>query len=147
MRCPNPVAEISNVNIIIADYGDAPIEGTRITFSCLQGLILSGSNTSTCMGDGNWEPDLKAIQCNGELISMITYIQFISLFAAYCGPPIANSNVSVNFSSTLEDSLLTFQCKDGLLPEDVFTARCYQNGSWIPNPSGHTCATSSAGIQ
>ena len=55
--------------------------------------------------------------------------------------------ISLNYSSTLEDSLLTFQCKDGLLPDDVFTARCYRNGSWIPNPSGHVCATSSAGVK
>lgn len=56
-----------------------------------------------------------------------------------------NSNVSVNYSSTLEDSLVTFQYEDGLLPDDVFRARCYKNGTWIPNPSSHVCATSSAG--
>ena len=75
------------------------------------------------------------------------YSCLISLFTADCGHPIVNSNVSLNYSSTLEDSLLTFQCKDGLFPEDVFTASCYQNGSWIPNPSSHTCANSSAGRQ
>ena len=75
VRCPNPAAVISNGNIIISNYGD-PIEGTIITLSCLHGLILIGSNTSACMGNGNWEPDLKGIQCNGELISMITYVQF-----------------------------------------------------------------------
>ena len=56
-----------------------------------------------------------------------------------------NSNVSLNYSSTLEDSLLIFQCKKGLFPDNIFIARCYQNGSWIPNPSDHACATSSAG--
>ena len=55
------------------------------------------------------------------------------------------SNISLNYTSTVEDSLLTFQCEDGLFPDDVFTARCYRNGSWIPNPSSHTCTTSSAG--
>ena len=38
-----------------------------------------------------------------------------------------------------------FWCKDGLLPDGVFIARCYRNGSWIPNPSSHTCGTLSAG--
>ena len=157
VRCYNPV--VSNGNIIISDYGDPPIEGTIITLSCLHGLILTGSNTSTCMGNGDWEPDLKRMQCKSELISIIdyvyriciVYVQLISLYnyTADCGHPILNSNVSLNYSSTLEDSLLTFQCKDGLFPEDVFTASCYQNGSWIPNPSGHACATSisSAGRQ
>ena len=106
---------ISNsIDITILDYGDPPIEGTSITLSGLHGLILIGSNTSTCMGNGNWEPDLKRMRCNGELISiilMIKYVQFSSLFAADCGPPIASSNVSLNYSSTLEDSPLTFQCK------------------------------------
>ena len=51
----------------------------------------------------------------------------------------------MNYSSTLEDSLLTFQCDGALLPKGVFTARCYGNGSWIPNPLNHVCATSSAG--
>ena len=63
-----------------------------------------------------------------------------------CDTPVVNSNVSLNYSSTLEDSLLTFQCKDGLLPDDVFTSRCYRNLSWIPNPSSHACATTSAGV-
>ena len=65
--------------------------------------------------------------------------------AVTCDTPMANSNVNLNYSSTLEDSLLTFQCKDGLLPEDMFTSRCYRNRTWIPDPSGHACATSSAG--
>jgi hypothetical protein len=55
------------------------------------------------------------------------------------------NNINLNYNSTLEDSLLTFQCDDGLFPKDLFAARCYRNGSWIPNPSGHMCATSSAG--
>ena len=56
-----------------------------------------------------------------------------------------NSNITLKYNSTLEDSLLMFQCDDGLIPEDLFTARCYKNGSWIPNPSSHICSNSSAG--
>ena len=63
-----------------------------------------------------------------------------------CQIPVVNSNVSLALNSTLEDSLLTFQCKDGLYPNDVLTARCYSNRTWIPNPSGHVCATSLEGI-
>ena len=55
------------------------------------------------------------------------------------------NNVSLNYASTLEGSLLTFECEDGLFPDAVFTARCYRNGSWIPNPLNHVCVTSLAG--
>ena len=74
MRCSNPAAVFSNGNIIVSDYGDPPIEGISITFSCLHGLILIGSNSSTCMENGNWVPDLNGIQCIGELISIILKI-------------------------------------------------------------------------
>ena len=55
------------------------------------------------------------------------------------------NNITLKYNSTLEDSLLTFQCDDGLIPENLFTARCYRNGNWIPNPSNHICSNSSAG--
>ena len=62
-----------------------------------------------------------------------------------CTIPMVNSNISLNYSSTLEDSLLIFQCEEGLFPCGVFIARCHRNGTWIPNPSNHKCTTSSAG--
>ena len=65
-------------------------------------------------------------------------------YIADCSIPMVNSNISLNYGSTLENSLLTFQCKDGLLPNDVFTSRCYRNQTWIPDPLNHVCATSLA---
>ena len=38
-------------------------EGTTMTLSCLSGLVLVGSNTSTCMGNGQWEPDPRKVEC------------------------------------------------------------------------------------
>ena len=35
------------------------VEGTSVTFSCPPGLVLTGPNTSTCMRNGEWEPDPK----------------------------------------------------------------------------------------
>ena len=40
-------------------------EGTNITFNCSSGLELVGPNTSTCMGNGKWEPDPKEVECRG----------------------------------------------------------------------------------
>ena len=50
-------------------------------------------------------------------------------------------NVSVNYSSTLEGSTLQFSCVEGYLPNDVFTATCHPNGSWVPDPTSHVCTT------
>ena len=43
------------------------LEGTNITFSCPPGLILTGPNTSTCMRNGNWEPNPQRVKCLGEI--------------------------------------------------------------------------------
>ena len=38
-------------------------EATTITLSCPPGSILTGSNTSTCMDNGEWEPDPRLVEC------------------------------------------------------------------------------------
>ena len=46
---------------------DWPVsEGTNATLSCPPGLILSGPNIITCMGNGEWVPDLREVECKGE---------------------------------------------------------------------------------
>jgi hypothetical protein len=42
------------------------IEGCTITFSCPPGLELNGSNSATCTGDGEWEPDPSWLTCNNS---------------------------------------------------------------------------------
>ena len=37
-------------------------------FSCAYGLELIGSTISTCMGNGEWEPDPRGVKCKGENI-------------------------------------------------------------------------------
>ena len=34
-----------------------------MTLSCLPGLVQIGPNLSVCMENGEWEPDLRAVQC------------------------------------------------------------------------------------
>ena len=44
---------------------DTFLEGTNITFTCSPGLVLTGPNTSTCMGNGEWEPNPREVECKG----------------------------------------------------------------------------------
>ena len=50
---------------------DPALEGRNITYTCLPGQILNGSNSSTCMRNGKWEPDLGAVECIGELFTLL----------------------------------------------------------------------------
>ena len=39
------------------------IEGISVTFSCPPGLVLTGPIISTCMRNGEWEPDPRYVKC------------------------------------------------------------------------------------
>ena len=65
VKCPRPA---SDNPVIIEGYRSPAIEGTTITLRCSTGLILTGSTTATCKGNGEWEPNLKGTMCKGELI-------------------------------------------------------------------------------
>ena len=73
MTCPQAQSASDN-SIIVSSYRNPAIDGTTITFSCPDGLILTGSNTSTCTGNGEWEPELKGIRCKGKSIIPKTVI-------------------------------------------------------------------------
>ena len=45
------------------------IEGSNVTFSCPPELVLIGPNSSTCMGNGEWEPDPRGVKCLGINLS------------------------------------------------------------------------------
>ena len=52
-----------------------------------------------------------------------------------CGIPIFNGNVNVSYSSTLENSTLTFQCNT---PNSTFIGIiCQADGTWSIDRSGH----------
>ena len=52
--------------IRITHYRAPAIEGTHIYFNCPGGLLLSGPNSSTCMGNGEWEPAPQEVECKGD---------------------------------------------------------------------------------
>ena len=53
------------------DYPALDVEGASVTFACPPGLMLSGPNTSTCIGNGEWEPDPRDVECKSKLILVI----------------------------------------------------------------------------
>ena len=45
---------------------DSVLVDTNATFSCPPGLVFSGPMKSTCMENGEWEPDPREVDCIGE---------------------------------------------------------------------------------
>ena len=62
-KCTNPM-ELTNASAV--GYEDPAQEGQTITFTCPPGQMLNGSTYSTCMGNGEWEPDPGDVECIGE---------------------------------------------------------------------------------
>ena len=67
-NCGNPLGEyFDNSTILVVGYSNPALEGDIVLFSCSQlGFLLNGSNVSTCMGNGKWEPDPRVLECKGE---------------------------------------------------------------------------------
>ena len=36
------------------------------------------------------------------------------------------------------------RCREGLSPADVVATRCYDNGTWIPDPTDFQCTSSTS---
>ena len=54
-------------NALAVGYVDPAREGQTIIFICPRGQILNGSNSFTCMGNGEWEPDPGEVECIGGM--------------------------------------------------------------------------------
>ena len=75
VRCANPFRGVMREDSVklVAYSGDKEsdifVEGGNVTFTCPSGLVLTGPNTSTCMGNGEWEPDLHTgqLSCKGDM--------------------------------------------------------------------------------
>ena len=63
-KCSYPLVE--NLGVLVMEYSDPILEGTSATFGCPPNLVLVGSNTSTCMENGQWNPDPANVACKGE---------------------------------------------------------------------------------
>ena len=49
--------------VMVNDYSSPLLEGTNITLRCPSGYEINGSNTSTCLDSGLWEPDPGEVEC------------------------------------------------------------------------------------
>ena len=57
-----------------------------------------------------------------------------------CGEPVAaDGMVMHNYTTTFEESSITFTCEDGLLPNVTITATCTGKGHWTTDPATYTC--------
>ena len=70
-KCNDPM---SLTNALAVGYVDPAREGQTIRFTCQSGQILNGSNSSTCTGNGKWEPDPGEVECTGTSVSMSTSV-------------------------------------------------------------------------
>ena len=67
-NCGNPLDQtLDNFTLLAIGYTIPALEGDSVIFSCPLGLAINGSNMSTCMENGKWEPDPKEVECKGEL--------------------------------------------------------------------------------
>ena len=78
--------------------------------------------------------------------NLVTITIYVCLPCIDCGLPITASGVTIRpFASTNIGSVITFQCEDGLIPQDVVAALCGMNGEWTPDPAQHRCSNTSLG--
>jgi hypothetical protein len=65
--CNHPFQDVDNNSVIIEGYMDPALEGVVLSFDCPSQQVLIGPNTTTCMGNGEWEPDPRELECKGTL--------------------------------------------------------------------------------
>ena len=80
-----------------------------------------------------------------NLIIIILIILY-TLHTADCGEPLVDRNVRLNYSSTLEGSVLILSCENetsnmNTTDEQVLKVTCHSSGHWIPDPAQFTCSS------
>ena len=60
---PSPATTVDSIRVM--GHTDPALEATVVTFSCSPGLVLTGPNTTTCMDNGQWEPNPREVKCKG----------------------------------------------------------------------------------
>ena len=66
VNCGSLLRLITNAIIQVAGYNQPTVVGTNATFACPSTHALTGPNTTTCMGNGEWEPDPRLVECIGK---------------------------------------------------------------------------------
>ena len=71
VNCGSPLHLISDLTDMITDNNYPAVEGTTARFSCSSGYVLTGSSTAICMGNGEWVPDPRQVQCEGIIQQLL----------------------------------------------------------------------------
>ena len=78
VHCGHPlrdrVLHSGSGTIKVMDYMAPALEGATVTFGCAPQYILMGPNTTTCMENGEWEPDPSEVECKGIDVCMYNTI-------------------------------------------------------------------------
>ena len=76
-KCSNPL-ELTHINVMVLGYEEPSLEGNSVTFACPAGLIPTGSYSSTCMRNGEWEPNPREVTCTSgqETTTTITLCMY-----------------------------------------------------------------------
>ena len=91
VACGYIIEDLSDIdpqnNIMVSGlgYGKPPLEGESVNFSCPPKSMLIGPNSTTCMGNREWEPDPKEVACKGKVhgcMIIICYLQDFKQFSS-----------------------------------------------------------------
>ena len=89
-----------------------------------------------------WVSILFILFGTAALVCKIHYLNVV----AYCGVPVVNRNVKLNYTSTLDGSALILACETAMFNkttnEQFLNVICHSNGRWIPDPAEFTCLSS-----
>ena len=66
VNCGPLLRQISNNVIELMGHNQPAIVGASATFTCPPTHVLIGPNTTTCMENGEWEPDPRQVECVGD---------------------------------------------------------------------------------
>ena len=73
--CGYPVSDSIDQALRVIGYKAPMLEGSSIKLDCFPGYAFIGpSNSSTCMGNGEWQPDPREVECEGITQQNILYI-------------------------------------------------------------------------
>ena len=69
VKCDNLTHLLDDSLIYTNGYHYPALEGTNVTFSCPAEQVLTGPDSSSCMENGEWEPDPRDVECKGDIVA------------------------------------------------------------------------------
>ena len=129
--------------VAVEPYNSTTV-GSEIFYQCQPGLQPEGRRTSVCGSNGRWNLDPAILLCGGKICDSFMCFFYNYLFdlpsSVNCGVPAPPGNGSiVNYTSTMEGSVIYYQCNLGFGPLGEMSVVCAANGSWSPDPADVTC--------